>query len=52
MDAKARGVSLIDIGHYESEKYFVDVLYEAIYGEIGLDIEILKINSQNPFKFL
>jgi len=48
MDAKARGISLIDIGHYESERYFVDVLYKAM----ELDIEIIKINSQNPFNLI
>ncbi len=52
MDAKARGISLIDIGHYDSEKYFTDVLYKAIDGEIGFDVEIIKINSQNPFSLI
>jgi len=46
MDAKVRGISLIDIGHYESEKFFVDVMYDEIK---DLNIEILKVNSQNPF---
>jgi dinuclear metal center YbgI/SA1388 family protein len=49
MDAKARGISLIDIEHYESEKYFVEALYEDIK---DLDIEIVKINSQNPFSLI
>ncbi|WP_457559851.1 Nif3-like dinuclear metal center hexameric protein [Caminibacter sp.] len=49
MDAKARGVSLIDIGHYESEKYFTDAIFEELK---ALDIKVLKINSNNPFKFL
>ena len=48
MDAKARGISLIDIGHFESERYFVDVMYEAL----KLDIEIKKINSKNPFELI
>ncbi len=46
MDAKIRGVSLIDIGHYESEKFFADALYRDIK---DLDLEIVKINSENPF---
>jgi dinuclear metal center YbgI/SA1388 family protein len=46
MDAKARGISLVDIGHYESEKYFVDALYNAIK---HFDVEIEKVNSKNPF---
>jgi dinuclear metal center YbgI/SA1388 family protein len=49
MDAKARGISLIDIEHYESEKYFLDALYEDIK---DLDIEIIKINSKNPFSLI
>ena len=52
MEAKARGVSLIDIRHYESEKHF-NLLLE------GLIKEYLKKNklkaiitaSQNPFEF-
>ncbi|MEO1923044.1 MAG: Nif3-like dinuclear metal center hexameric protein [Nautiliaceae bacterium] len=46
MDAKIRGVSLIDIGHYESEKFFADALYRDIK---DLEIEIVKINPDNPF---
>lgn len=52
MEAKARGISLIDIGHYESEHYFNTLL-------IGLIEEYLKKNklkaiitaSKNPFSF-
>jgi len=45
MDAKVRGISLIDITHYHSEKYFVDVLAEVL----KLDIEVIKTNSIDPF---
>ena len=52
MEAKARGLSLIDIGHYESERYFSTLLE-------GLLSEYLKKNklkaiitaSKNPFEF-
>lgn len=52
MEAKSRGISLIDIGHYESEKYFAPLL-------LGLCEEYLKKNklqaiitaSKNPFMF-
>ena len=50
MDAKARGVSLIDIGHYESERYFVDCLYEILNNR--LDCEVIKTNSYNPFNLI
>lgn len=52
MEAKSRGISLIDIGHYESEKFFAPLL-------MGLCEEYLKKNklqaiitaSKNPFMF-
>ncbi len=52
MEAKARGISLIDIRHYESERYFNTLI-------MGLLEEYLKINkikaiittSKNPFEF-
>ena len=50
MDAKVRGISLIDITHYHSEKYFVDCLYEILDGRI--DIELVKINSDDPFNLI
>jgi dinuclear metal center YbgI/SA1388 family protein len=49
MDAKARGISLIDVGHFESEKYFADSLYDNIK---DMEIEIIKINSTNPFDLI
>ena len=48
MDAKVRGINLIDITHYHSEKYFVDALFEVL----NLDIEVKKINSDDPFNLL
>jgi len=47
MDAKVRGINLIDIGHFNSERYFSDCLYEILNDRI--DIEIIKTNSHNPF---
>lgn len=52
MEAKSRGISLIDIRHYESERYFNSLL-------MGLLEEYLKKNefkaiitaSKNPFQF-
>jgi putative NIF3 family GTP cyclohydrolase 1 type 2 len=45
MEAKIRGISLIDIGHFESEKFFVEALFEVL----ELKTEIIKTNSKNPF---
>lgn len=49
MDAKIRGISLIDIGHFESEKFFVDIMYESIK---DLKVEVIKTNSKNPFAII
>jgi len=49
MDAKIRGISLIDIGHFESEKFFVDIMYENIK---DLKVEVIKTNSKNPFAII
>ena len=49
MEAKVRGISLIDITHYESEKFFCECLYNNLN-------EFKKFaiisNSKNPFKRL
>ena len=50
MDAKVRGINLIDITHYHSEKYFVECLYEILDGRI--DIEVIKTNSDDPFNLI
>ena len=47
MDAKVRGISLIDITHYTSEKYFSDILFDILDEKI--DIKISKTNSLDPF---
>jgi len=49
MEAKARGISLIDITHYESEKYFCDALYQQLNEFKNF---VIIQNSKNPFKRL
>ena len=49
MEAKARKISLIDITHYDSEKYFCEALYNEL-NEIKNFVIIQ--NSKNPFKRL
>jgi len=49
MEAKARGISLIDITHYESEKYFCDALYKQLNEFKNF---VIIQNSKNPFKRL
>ena len=49
MLAKAMGVNLLDIGHYESERHFAEVL-QRILQKNGY--EAIIINSKNPFQIL
>jgi len=48
MEAEALGLSLIDIGHYESERYFPEVLAPHLKN-FGLTVIIS--SSKNPFTF-
>lgn len=52
MEAKARGISLIDIRHYESEKYF-STLLEPLLSEYlkKNQLKAIILASKNPFKF-
>lgn len=52
MEAKARGISLIDIRHYESERYF-STLLEGLLSEYLKKNELKAIitASKNPFEF-
>lgn len=48
MEAKALGLSMIDIGHYESECYFGEILAKDLE-KLGLSVIISP--SKNPFTF-
>lgn len=49
MEASALGLSMIDIGHYESERYFGEVLGGHLE-KLGLSVIISP--SKNPFSYL
>jgi GTP cyclohydrolase I len=49
MEASALGLSMIDIGHYESERYFGEVLAKHLE-KLGLNVIISP--SKNPFTYL
>ena len=49
MEAKTLGLSMIDIGHYESERYFGEVL-GGYLEKLGLNVIISA--SKNPFTYL
>ncbi|WP_200763410.1 Nif3-like dinuclear metal center hexameric protein [Nitrosophilus alvini] len=49
MEAKAVGLSMIDIGHYESERYFAEILASHLK---KYEIEVIITPSKNPFEYL
>jgi len=49
IEALANGLSLMDIGHFESERYFGDALKEDLK---NLPIQVIMSNSKNPFSYL
>ena len=50
MDAKVRGMNLIDITHYHSEKYFSECMENILKDRI--DIEVVVRNSDDPFNLI
>ncbi len=52
MEAKARGISLIDIKHYESEKYFSPLLFGLLEKYLKKNkLKAIMTNSKNPFMY-
>jgi len=52
MDAKSRNISLIDIRHYESEKYFNELLVGVLEKNLKKnELKAIISASKNPFKF-
>ena len=48
IEARENGLSLIDIGHYESERYFGEALAENLK---NLPLMVIMSNSKNPFYY-
>jgi len=48
MHAKSIGLSLIDIGHFESEHYFAKILHKHLK---NLGLEAIIASSKNPFMY-
>jgi dinuclear metal center YbgI/SA1388 family protein len=46
--AKENGLSLIDIGHFESERYFTDILQEHLK---NFPLKVIISDSKNPFEY-
>ncbi len=49
MEAKTIGLSMIDIGHFESERYFGEVLAKDLE---NLGLSVIISSSKNPFEYL
>jgi len=49
MEAKMLGLSMIDIGHYESERFFGEILAEDLK---ILGLTVIISSSKNPFTYL
>lgn len=49
MEAKTIGLSMIDIGHFESERYFGEVLAKDLQ---NLGISVIISSSKNPFTYV
>jgi len=48
LEAKENGLSLIDIGHFESERFFGDCLGEYLK---NFPLKVIMSNSKNPFEY-
>jgi len=49
MEAKVLGLNMIDIGHYESERYFGEILQKDLK---NLGLTVIISSSKNPFTYL
>jgi dinuclear metal center YbgI/SA1388 family protein len=49
MEAKSINLSLIDIGHYESECFFAQILQKHLK---NLGLEVIIASSENPFTYI
>jgi dinuclear metal center YbgI/SA1388 family protein len=49
MEAKSINLSLIDIGHYESEKFFAEILQKYLK---NLGLKVIIASSENPFTYI
>jgi len=49
MEAKSINLSLIDIGHYESERFFGEILQKHLK---NLGLKVIIASSENPFTYI
>jgi putative NIF3 family GTP cyclohydrolase 1 type 2 len=49
MEAKSINLSLIDIGHYESEHFFAQILQKHLK---NLGLKVIIASSENPFTYI
>ncbi|MFA7500378.1 MAG: Nif3-like dinuclear metal center hexameric protein [Sulfurimonas sp.] len=49
MEAKSINLSMIDIGHFESEQFFTEILFKHLK---NLGLEVIISSSKNPFTYI
>ena len=49
LEAKENKISLIDIGHFESERFFPEALFKELQ---NLPVKVIITNSKNPFTYI
>jgi putative NIF3 family GTP cyclohydrolase 1 type 2 len=49
LEAKERNINLIDIGHFESERYFCEIIEDVLKNNLKIN-EIVGIISNKDFK--
>lgn len=56
LDAQAQGVLLVEAGHFDTERCFVEQVFMSLQSrldELQLNVELLKANSvQSPYKYI
>ena len=51
MNSVAKGINVIDAGHYGIEHIFIDKIYSYLI-ENTKDIEVVKMDLDNPQKYI
>ncbi|WP_181881742.1 Nif3-like dinuclear metal center hexameric protein [Helicobacter sp. MIT 14-3879] len=49
MKLKSLGISVIDVGHYDSERHFAELIYKNLK---NINYNAIILDSQNPFYFI
>ena len=50
LDAQDQGMQCIDAGHFGTEHFMVDTVYEYLKERLGETVELIKAEETNPFQ--